>query len=347
MPPGRRRRAPGPPSPGPRGPRPPGPDRRPGGSRARHGPAPRAGAGPAPGRGRPSRGRSSRAPTASTRTPRTRCSRRSRSRPPGPRSSSAPTSPSDSCPRSGPARRSSGSAPSPVRAMEELLAEHGFEPPHSGAPGAPRRRSPGPRARPCRGARRRRRPRGARQVPARPPGRAGSPTGWRPVGRSSGAPPTSRGQPRSWARPWAARRRRTRARDPRPPPRPTASRVRPPATARPPGARRRSVAWQRGALLGTWTAVARDLAVAAAGSPRRRPRPGAPRRPRGRGAPRRARASVVAFLDRLVRAAELLEANANPELLVDILVVAWPSAHVPPDAARPPARPAADDEHRP
>ena len=32
----------------------------------------------------------------------------------------------------------------------------------------------------------------------------------------------------------------------------------------------------------------------------------------------------TAFLGRLVRAAELLEANANPELLVDTLVLAWP-----------------------
>ncbi|MFH0751798.1 MAG: hypothetical protein V2B17_08175, partial [Chloroflexota bacterium] len=33
-----------------------------------------------------------------------------------------------------------------------------------------------------------------------------------------------------------------------------------------------------------------------------------------------------AFLGRLVRAAELLDANANPELLVDTLVLAWPHA---------------------
>jgi alpha-amylase/alpha-mannosidase (GH57 family) len=58
-------------------------------------------------------------------------------------------------------------------------------------------------------------------------------------------------------------------------------------------------------------------------------------------APRVASASVVAFLGRLVRAAELLEANANPELLVDVLVVAWPAAHLPPAAAPPPGGPAA------
>jgi DNA polymerase-3 subunit delta' len=99
-------------------------------------------------------------------------------------------------------------------------------------------------------------------------------------------------------------------------------------------AERRLAAW---ALLGAWTAVARDLAVAAAGSP------GAVRDialldDLAAVAPRVASASVVAFLGRLVRAAELLEANANPELLVDVLVVAWPSAQMPANAAPPPAR---------
>jgi DNA polymerase III delta' subunit len=99
-------------------------------------------------------------------------------------------------------------------------------------------------------------------------------------------------------------------------------------------AERRLAAW---ALLGAWTAVARDLAVAAVGST------GAIRDialldELTAVAPRVASASVVAFLGRLVRAAELLEANANPELLVDVLVVAWPSAHLPPAAAPSPAR---------
>ena len=90
------------------------------------------------------------------------------------------------------------------------------------------------------------------------------------------------------------------------------------------------------ALLGAWTAVARDLAVAAAGSP------GAVRDialldDLAAVAPRVESAQVVAFLGRLVRAAELLDANANPELLVDVLVVAWPSAHVP--RAVPPSAP--------
>jgi len=79
------------------------------------------------------------------------------------------------------------------------------------------------------------------------------------------------------------------------------------------------------ALLETWAAVARDLAVVAAG---------------GRGqsvdlalvddldaaAARIPAGSAPAFLARLGRAAQLLEANANPELIVDVLVLAWPRA---------------------
>ena len=77
------------------------------------------------------------------------------------------------------------------------------------------------------------------------------------------------------------------------------------------------------ALLSTWTAVARDLAVTAAGS-------AAAARDMALLDDLRAVAAGVApeactaFLGRLVRAAELLEANANPELLVDTLVLAWP-----------------------
>jgi hypothetical protein len=79
------------------------------------------------------------------------------------------------------------------------------------------------------------------------------------------------------------------------------------------------------ALLETWAAVARDLAVVAAGA-------------RGRAvdlallddldtaAGRIALGAMPPFLRRLARAAELLEANANPELLVDVLVLAWPTA---------------------
>jgi len=80
------------------------------------------------------------------------------------------------------------------------------------------------------------------------------------------------------------------------------------------------------ALLATWTAVARDLAVTAAGA-------GAAARDTALLDDLRAVAGAVtpdacvAFLGRLVRAAELLEGNANPELLVDTLVLAWPHAH--------------------
>ncbi len=80
-----------------------------------------------------------------------------------------------------------------------------------------------------------------------------------------------------------------------------------------------------GALLAAWTAVARDLAATASGA-------GAAARDTALLDDLRAVAGAVspeacvAFLVRLVRAAELLEANANPELLVDTLVLAWPHA---------------------
>jgi DNA polymerase-3 subunit delta' len=79
------------------------------------------------------------------------------------------------------------------------------------------------------------------------------------------------------------------------------------------------------ALLETWAAVARDLAVVAAGG-------------RGRAvdlalvddleaaAARIPVGAAPAFLARLARAAQLLEANANPELIVDVLILAWPRA---------------------
>jgi DNA polymerase-3 subunit delta' len=79
------------------------------------------------------------------------------------------------------------------------------------------------------------------------------------------------------------------------------------------------------ALLGTWTAVARDLAVTAAGA-------GSSARDAALLDDLRAVArtvaptACVAFVGRLARAAELLDANANPELLVDTLVLAWPRA---------------------
>ena len=88
-----------------------------------------------------------------------------------------------------------------------------------------------------------------------------------------------------------------------------------------PAERRRAA----GALIETWAAVARDLAVVAAGGSGRAVNialvddleAAAARIPAG---------AVPAFLARLARAAQLLEANANPELLVDVLVLAWPRA---------------------
>ena len=79
------------------------------------------------------------------------------------------------------------------------------------------------------------------------------------------------------------------------------------------------------ALIETWAAVARDLAVVAAGGSSRAMNialvddleVAATRIPAG---------AVPAFLARLARAAQLLEANANPELVVDVLVLAWPRA---------------------
>jgi DNA polymerase-3 subunit delta' len=79
------------------------------------------------------------------------------------------------------------------------------------------------------------------------------------------------------------------------------------------------------ALLETWTAVARDLAVVAAGGRERAVdlaliddlETAAALLPAG---------AVAAFLARLARSAELLDSNANPELVVDVLVLAWPRA---------------------
>jgi hypothetical protein len=77
------------------------------------------------------------------------------------------------------------------------------------------------------------------------------------------------------------------------------------------------------ALLSLWTAVARDLAVVATGSVAAA-RDMALLDDLGAAAAGVAPEACTAFLGRLVRGAELLEANANPELLVDTLVLAWP-----------------------
>jgi DNA polymerase-3 subunit delta' len=83
------------------------------------------------------------------------------------------------------------------------------------------------------------------------------------------------------------------------------------------------------ALLGTWTAVSRDLAVTAAGAGSAA-RDAALLDDLSTVARTVAPTACVAFLGRLARAAELLDANANPELLVDTLVLAWPRARVVP-----------------
>jgi len=78
-------------------------------------------------------------------------------------------------------------------------------------------------------------------------------------------------------------------------------------------------------LLATWTAVARDLAVVAAGA-RAAVRDPALLDDLDAVASRIQPEAPALFLGRLARAAGLLEANANPELLVDVLVLAWPRA---------------------
>ena len=95
----------------------------------------------------------------------------------------------------------------------------------------------------------------------------------------------------------------------------------PPAIRTPAAARRRAAAW----LIEAWRDVARDLALAASGNPA------------GLRMPELleeylAAASVTdagemsRFLVRCVRAAERIEANVSPELEIDTLVLAWPTA---------------------
>jgi len=77
------------------------------------------------------------------------------------------------------------------------------------------------------------------------------------------------------------------------------------------------------ALLEAWADVARDLAVVATGNRAAVHDPAlledlqaaADRLPPG---------AAAAFLDRIARTAELLDANANPQLAIDVLVLAWP-----------------------
>ena len=79
------------------------------------------------------------------------------------------------------------------------------------------------------------------------------------------------------------------------------------------------------ALLEVWAQVARDLAVVGAGD---RPAVHDPALLDDLDAlaPRIAPGAAAAFMDRLATLATRLEANANPELVVDVLALAWPRA---------------------
>ena len=92
-----------------------------------------------------------------------------------------------------------------------------------------------------------------------------------------------------------------------------------PRDARAPASERRRAATM---LVAIWREVARDLAVAGLGDDRLVRDPGllddlraAAGIPTG---------ELAAFLERLDRSGELLEANASPELVLDVLVLGWP-----------------------
>ncbi len=91
------------------------------------------------------------------------------------------------------------------------------------------------------------------------------------------------------------------------------------ATRLAPAERRRAAA----ALLEAWTAVARDLAVASIGG-RRAIRDPALLEELGQAAASLPPGTAGAFLERLEHASRLLDQNANPDLLVDVLLLAWP-----------------------
>jgi len=84
--------------------------------------------------------------------------------------------------------------------------------------------------------------------------------------------------------------------------------------------RRRSI----GILLGLWRELARDLVVLAAGSERQVRDPALLDDLRTAARPDEAW-EVAGFLGRLDGAGELLEANVRPELILDSLLLAWPS----------------------
>jgi len=88
----------------------------------------------------------------------------------------------------------------------------------------------------------------------------------------------------------------------------------------PPAERRRGAA----ALLEIWRAVARDIALVELGEATMLHDPDLLEDVRGIAGRLRAGAAW-AFLVRLDRAGRLLDGNANPELLLDVLVLAWPA----------------------
>jgi len=87
------------------------------------------------------------------------------------------------------------------------------------------------------------------------------------------------------------------------------------------------------ALLEVWRDLARDLMLVSLGDAREIREPDLLEELRAHAA-RTSPATLAGFLARLDRAAELLDGNANPELTVDVLVLAWPRSAGSAPAAR-------------
>jgi hypothetical protein len=92
---------------------------------------------------------------------------------------------------------------------------------------------------------------------------------------------------------------------------------------RPAAERRRAAAW----LVEVWRDLARDLAVLGAGEHRAIRDPALLEELEG-AAGRLAPGAAASFLERLSHTNEQLDANASPELAVDVLVLAWPRSRV-------------------
>ena len=86
----------------------------------------------------------------------------------------------------------------------------------------------------------------------------------------------------------------------------------------------RLISRRAGVLIAVWVDVARDLALVSAGerAALRDPALLEEYEAVARDVPAQA---IAAFIERLARAGELLEVNVAPELLLDSLVLAWPS----------------------